>query len=112
MYRATTPTHVFWFNNIDPDENFSKILITYVQDGETLFEKTKQDLTFGTTTKDGEVCYYGCITLTQAETNKISADKSCPTEIQMRVKDYYGNVMATNKIRLTANDVLNDSVME
>lgn len=112
MYRATTPTHVFWFNDIDPEENFQKVLITYVQDGETLLEKTKEDLTFGTANKNGEVCHYGCITLTQAETNMISADKSMPTEIQMRVMDYYGNVMATNKIRLTANDVLNDSIME
>ena len=49
MYRATTPTHSFIFD-IDPDETFRTILITYAQEGDIVLEKGKSDLTFSTTT--------------------------------------------------------------
>ena len=111
MYRATTPTHIFWFNKVDPEEYFKTILITYVQDDEVLFEKNKEDMTFGVATKCGEQSHYGSITLTQKETNLVSVDSGAPVEIQMRVMDYSGNVDASNKIRLLALDVLNDEVL-
>ena len=46
MIRATTPKHVFLFD-ADPSV-YSKILITYQQNGAIVLEKTKDDLTFDT----------------------------------------------------------------
>ena len=111
MYRATTPTHIFWFNSVNPETYFKKILITYVQDDSIIFEKNKEDLTFGMAKKCGVDSYYGLVTLTQAETNLISTEDGSNVEIQMRVLDYAGNVDASNAIRITASEVLNDEVL-
>lgn len=111
VYRASTPTHVFWFNDLNPETTFKTILVTYVQNGTVLFEKGKTDMTFDTTEEDGVTSYFGKITLTQAETNMVSADSGMPVEIQVRVLDYYGNADVSNKIRLSAIDVLNDEVL-
>lgn len=111
VYRATTPTHVFWFNDINPETTFKKILVTYVQNGVVLFEKKKEDFTFETAEEDGVTCYYGKVTLTQEETNKASTESGLPVEIQIRVLDNFGDADVSNKIRLSTVDVLNDEVL-
>ena len=68
MIRATTPKHSFIFD-IDPEENFKKILITYSQNGNVIFEKTKEDLTFEQGVSCvGETEYIASFRLTQEET--------------------------------------------
>ena len=40
MYRATTPKHIFYFN-VDPNETFEEILITYSQAGKIILENIR-----------------------------------------------------------------------
>lgn len=46
MYRATTPTHSFIFD-IDPDETFRTILITYAQEGDIVTFSVVEVTTWG-----------------------------------------------------------------
>ena len=111
MFRGTTPTHFLWFNEVDPEISFKTMLVTYRQGGKIILEKSKADLDFGLTERFGEPCYYACLRLTQEETNLFTASKTSPVEIQVRAVDYGGGVIATNPIKISAVDVLNDEVL-
>lgn len=112
LYRATTPIHMFWFYSLNPENLYRTIRLTYSQDGSILVEKEKSDLTFGVTqTSDGSDCYYMASQLTQNEANLFSSESGSPIEIQIRCVDYGGHVDATNILRITALDVLNDEVL-
>ena len=50
MYRATTPIHSFHFE--ENPQQYEKLLITYAQNKRIILEKTKEDLTFESTTDD------------------------------------------------------------
>ena len=112
MYRATTPTHTFIFN-IDPDESFEQILITYVQDGNIVLEKDKSDLTFSTDTQSQcETQYLASLRLTQAEANLFSANPRSTVTIQIRALTPGGEAVASEKLYLAVQDVLDDEVLE
>lgn len=105
MYRATTPRHTFVFN-VNPEETFQKILVTYAQDNEIVLEKGKEDLTF---TTSGASEYEATLTLTQEET-KLFNNKSS-VKVQVRVLTYNGEAAASTKMTIPVNDVLNDEVL-
>ena len=105
MYRATTPRHTFVFN-VNPEETFQTILITYAQDNEIVLEKGKEDLTF---TASGESEFEATLTLTQEET-KLFSNKSS-VKVQVRVLTYNGEAAASTKMTIPVNDVLNDEVL-
>ena len=112
MYRATTPTHVFWFNDIDPRITYDTILITYAQNDKILLEKTKQDLLFGVETVNEQICNYAKIQLTQEETNLFSPNPNNNIVIQIRAINKEGIASASNKIKIPCLDVLNDKELD
>ena len=105
MYRATTPRHTFVFN-VNPEETFQTILITYAQDNEIVLEKGKEDLTF---TTSGESEFEATLMLTQEET-KLFSNKSS-VKVQVRVLTNNGEAAASTKMTIPVNDVLNDEVL-
>jgi len=109
VYRATTPTHTFVFD-VDPDELFKTILISYAQDSTVILEKTKDDLNFDEATDcKGNKVYEASLQLTQEETNYFNADKT--VSVQVRVLTYDDEAIAFDKATLSVKDVLNDEVL-
>ena len=51
LYRATTPTHTFVFDD-NPETAFKTILVSYEQNGAIILEKGKEDMVFGTETDE------------------------------------------------------------
>ena len=110
MYRATTPTHNFCFGDVNP-EDLKTILITYVQNDKIVLEKTKSDLEFTTEEVEGETHYHASLKLTQEETNMFSP-KTNTIYIQVRAADFDGNAVASDIVKVSLHDVLNDEVLE
>lgn len=110
MYRATTPTHKFCFGDINPDD-LKSILITYVQNDKIVFEKTKNDLTISAEEVEGETHYHASLKLAQEETNMFSP-KTSSVYIQVRALDYNDNAVASDIVKVSLHDVLNDEVLE
>lgn len=109
MYRATTPKHTFVFD-VDPSDAFEKVLITYWQDGQIVLEKGLEDLTVEIGTGcDGERVYEASLTLTQEEANSFSSKSSA--RVQVRGLTYSGEAVASKKMTIPVNDVLNDEVL-
>ena len=109
MYRATTPKHIFHFN-VDPNELFKEILITYNQNGSTILEKHKSDLTFEPE-KDECDHYVAWLRLTQEETKLFSAEPRAVCTVQLRVVTYAGEVAAGPIETVSVQSVLNDEVL-
>ena len=106
MIRATTPRHEFLFE--DNPDTFSKMLITYSQQGKIVLEKTKEDMTFETV--NGEASsYLGWLRLTQEET-KLFSDQMAAS-VQVRVLTTEGNAYASQIFQVHISHVLNDSVL-
>ena len=108
MYRATTPKHTFTFP-VSPEE-FKHILVTYVQDGKIILEKTENDLTFEELTEKGKPVYVAWLQLTQEETNLFDADLGSFT-VQVRAYSKYGEAIAGAKHVFSVDSVLNDEVL-
>ena len=113
MYRATTPMHNFCFGEVDPND-FKTILITYVQNDKIVLEKNKDDLTIITEDVDGETHYHASLKLSQEETLLFSSKpgQSGTVSIQVRACDFDGNVVASDIVKVSLLDVLNDEVLE
>lgn len=110
MYRATTPKHSFIFD-VDPEEQFKEILITYAQGNKIVLEKRKEDLSFEqATTCCGEKGYSAYFKLTQKEANMFSA-KNGTVYVQVRVLTYADEAVAFEKKVVSLQDVLNDEVL-
>ena len=115
MYRATTPTHKFCFGRVNPGL-FKEILVTYVQNDMIVLEKKKQDLVI--TSEDvpvgegTETHYHAELKLTQEETKAFTLQQGGNIAVQIRALDNYGNVSASNKMKVSLQDVLNDEVLE
>ena len=101
MIRATTPRHVFVFEDINPEENFSSILVTYAQN----------DLEFSTETCGKKQVYIASYRLTQEETKLFSSKPRNVVEVQVRALTNGGDVYASDKRSITVQDVLNDEVL-
>lgn len=109
MYRATTPKHIFSFD-VDPNDTFAVIEITYVQDGNIVLQKSKTDLTFEAE-KDKCGMYVCWLQLTQQETKMFQANARAVYDIQVRVKTYGDEVIAFPIARRSVEDVLCDEVI-
>ena len=111
MIRATTPRHFFIFKN-DPSE-YSKILVTYAQEGNIVLEKNKEDLTIEQKTNPctGETEWVAYYRLSQQETKKFLASTEKSVKVQIRALTTSGEALASEKKGLTVYDVLNDEVL-
>lgn len=109
MYRATTPKHTFLFD-VNPDETFSTILITYAQNNGIVLEKGKEDLTFTEGTMVNDKAVFGAyLRLTQEEANLF--DNRSVVKVQVRAVTLDGEVIASKIMSIPVNDVLNDEVL-
>lgn len=111
MIRATTPRHVFVFEDINPEENFASILVTYAQNDQIVLEKTKDDLEFSTETCGKKQVYIASYRLTQEETKLFSSKPRNVVDVQVRALTHAGDVYASDKRSITVQDVLNDEVL-
>lgn len=111
MIRATTPKHVFTFEQ-NPS-NFSKILITYAQSDSIVLEKTKSDLTIEPVTNPSgkTVAYAAWFRMTQEEANRFVSGPGKQVSVQVRAKTPSGEVLASEKKTISVQDVLNDEVL-
>lgn len=104
MTRGTTPTHTFTLPDNLKTATLSAVYITYAQRGETVLEKTLNDVTNNN----------GVLTckLTQADTLAFDVlDQRCKhdtVEVQVRMKTSDGAVMASNIISIPIMDILKD----
>lgn len=115
MFRATTPTHKFCFGTINPGL-FKEILLTYAQNDKTVLEKKKQDLVITSEevsiNDETQTHYHATIKLTQEETKAFKIQNGQTITVQIRAIDNDGNVAASNKMKVSLQDVLNDEVLE
>lgn len=111
MYRATTPKQIFIFE-VDPSE-FTRILITYSQNGQIILEKEKDDLTFEEVTNafNDIIGYSAWFRMSQEETKKFSAAPGKLVTVQVRVLTSSNEALASDKKTFTMQDVLNDEVL-
>ena len=109
MIRATTPIHVFVFDE-DPSQ-YDEILISYAQGNIIVLEKTKEDLIIEPI--DGDFsCHHGAYRawyrLTQEETRKFRGGVGKPVYVQVRVLTEDGEALASEKKLIQLQDVLDD----
>jgi len=115
MIRSTTPKQSFFFEE-NPDTSFKEILITYMQNGKIVLEKSKEDLTFEETVEsDGKEIHKAWFRMTQTETKMFSGDldktKSKPVKVQVKVLTQDDLVFANEIKVIPVTGVLNDSLM-
>ena len=99
MIRGTTPTHTFTFS-IDLAD-VKDFVITYVQRGEIVLEKTKKDCTIS----DNKVI----VKLTQEET--LAFEHTSMVEMQAKVLMNGGTVVASNIFTTHVSRILNEEVL-
>ena len=111
IIRGTTPTHIF---SCDIDlKDIDSLYLTYSQDGQTIIEKTLDDVTINEDDKTISV------TLTQEDTLKFQNDKWSWLEpntnysyrkikLQARIKFTDGTVLASDIILIDIEDILKD----
>ena len=112
MIRATTPKHIFYFES-DPSV-YARILITYQQNGNTILEKTQDDLTIEETTApcdETKTVYAAWFRLTQEETKLFNAKIGNQAAVQVRVLTTADEALASEKKYFKVLDVLNDEVL-
>lgn len=105
MYRATTPTHTF---TLPIDTSTCKeILVTYKQN-KTKLDKHYQDSTLpsGMTLDGANVI----IKLTQAETLMFSHDHSVYAQVRVLTVD--DSAYASQRFKISINDVLNEDILQ
>lgn len=106
LIRATTPTHIFTFEQLNPS-TFKVLNIYYAQRGNILLEKNKEDCTFSEETQEGHTIYKVQVTLTQEET-KLFNSKYNTVEVQLRVLTADNKSFATKIYTFKIFDVLDD----
>lgn len=112
MIRATTPKHMFYFES-DPSV-YSKILITYMQNGGIVLEKTKDDLIIeevAAPCDETKTVYVAWFRLTQEETKMFQAGPGNQVIVQVRVLTTANEALASDKKVFNVQDVLNDEVL-
>lgn len=104
MTRGTTPTHTFTLPDNLKTATISTLYITYAQHGETVLEKTLDDVT----NNNGVLT----CTLTQADTLAFDVlDQRCKhdtVEVQVRMKTSDGVAMASDIMSVPIMDILKD----
>ena len=109
MIRATTPTHTFTFNTLDPS-TFKVLNIYYAQQGVELLSKSKKDCIFSSKETEEGIIYSASVTLTQEETKLFKA--KCKVKVQLRVLTADERAFATPEYEVPVQDVINDEVLE
>ena len=105
MIRATTPYHEFVFSE-DPSD-YTRILITYMQDDAIVLEKEKSDLTIEEN-PDAEGEYIASYRMTQEEANLFELGA---VRVQVRILKANGDAMASAISTMKIEEVLNDEVL-
>ena len=104
MTRGTTPTHTFTLPDNLKTATISALYITYAQRGETVMEKTLDDVRIS----DGIIT----CTLTQADTLAFEVlDQRCgcdKVDVQVRLKTSDGVAMASDIMPVPIRDILKD----
>ncbi len=101
MIRATTPTHVFTFpEDINPSE-CERILVTYKQGNQIVFEVREDKLTI-----NGQDVSYK---FTQEEANLFGDQRKA--NVQVRILLGGGEALASDIIPFGVDPVLNDEVL-
>lgn len=108
MYRATTPTHKFIFEGLNP-ETFKELNVYYAQQGVELLRKTKEDCRFTTEETEDKMLYIVYLTLTQEETKIFKA--RYPVKVQLRALTQDDRALATSEYEVPVCDVINDEVL-
>lgn len=109
MYRATTPTHKFVFNGLDPS-TFKELNVYYAQQGIELLKKTKEDCIFTTEENLDSTDYVVYFTLSQEETKLFKPRQM--VKIQLRALTADDRALATSEYEVQVCDVINDEVLE
>ena len=109
MYRATTPTHRFVFNGIDPS-TFKELNVYYAQQGIELLKKTKEDCIFTSEENLDSTDYVVYLTLSQEETKLFKPRQM--VKIQLRALTADDRALATSEYEVQVCDVINDEVLE
>ena len=104
MYRVTTPTHTFTLP-IDTG-TCSEILVSYRQKNVALDKHYQNDTLPEGMALSGETVV---INLTQEETKQFAKGD---VYVQVRVLTTAGKAFASQKFRISANDVLNEVILE
>ena len=104
MYRGTTPTNTF--RTAQDLSDADVVYITYKQANKVIFEKAKDDITFGT---DGNM-HTLTVKLTQANTLAFfKGSKS--VEIQIRARYPDGTAIASEVVTTSVSEVLKDGII-
>lgn len=105
MYRVTTPTHTFALP-IQTSECI-EIQITYKQGFVSLVKHYQDGVLPPGMVLDGDKVY---VRLTQNETKQFSPKTQ--TSVQVRVLTSDNIALASQKFKITVNDVLNEDILE
>ena len=108
MYRATTPTYKFVFDEFDP-ATFKVLNIYYSQQGVEILKKEKSDCIFTTKETEDKTLYIAYVTLTQEETKMFNV--KFPMKIQLRVLLQDNRALATQEYEVPVKKVINDEVL-
>ena len=98
MRRGTTPTNTFT-SDLDLSEA-EVVYITYEQDGATIIEKNRDDITFDTEASTMSVM------LTQAETLALSSNTNVSVQVRARFSD--GKAVGSNIVIAPVSRILKD----
>ena len=109
MIRATTPTHTFSFEGLDPS-TFKVLNIYYAQQGVQILLKTKEDCDFTTRETEDGMVYLASVTLSQEETKLFKPKHDVC--IQLRVLTADDRALASKEYQLPVFNVINDEVLE
>lgn len=104
MTRGTTPTNTFTIKGIDLTG--AKLFLTYAQSGNTLFERSSDDLQVTVDTADEEPISTVVAVLTQEETLKLITEVK--VRIQLRAVFEDGTAIATGIVEKSVGEILKD----
>lgn len=108
IIRGTTPTNIF---TTDIDLQNATVYLTYAQYGNTVFEKTGNDLTIKTAEDDdGATICLVTTTLTQDDTLALKANLNVSVQIRAIFAD--GKAIASEIMNISVGDILKDGVIE
>ena len=101
IIRGTTPTHIFTVPV--GSSQITTLKITYSQNDQVLFSKSKSDVTFD----DKQIS----VTLTQQETLKFVCEPNSPVEIQISIVENNNNVLKSNVMTAVVGKSLLEEVL-
>lgn len=110
MIRATTPTHRFVFEDLNPS-TFKEMNVYYAQQGVEILKKEKSDFQFSTEETEEHTLYIASVILSQQETKLFKGGKT-PVKIQLRALTADNRSLATDEYEVPVYNVINDEILE